>query len=629
MKRKVSCLVLATTIGSSLFGLVRGDRTFLAHRDELAYQAIEWTTNNHYRPAKTDGAIGAFLSLTPFYAESTNAQDLAKLFGTSTTGAITVTPANLKTWAEDDALTSPGDYLKTVLNQKLWSFNIDHAPNCDGSTAGQIPMNGVMNLKPKRKAIGAYLGWDQNFDNILKGLRLRIMMPIVNAETCLHPDDSTAIPSSLPLTDGISGATLRDYFSGTLRKGVSTHSHVKQKELVRGKIAGDYINAFGIADIDIKLDLSCFERERFSCRIGASLQLPTGNALINEYLFEPQVGARGHVAAGLNGLLRIHAFNNKDLTVRLDLQADMRYFFEGTEKRFLSIYDKTDGVIMPSSLYRLVMRHKYSGVQPAANVLCADHTVKPGFQLDALAGLSGSWKNWTIDLGYNLYWHQEEKVMLKNDTAWQDDQYAFAHNHYSVYADTTLDRIILGGTSINTDTGVVQHSMLTGTSAYHDKRTAVDKHHNFIGANRDGSDAPVRVSNAGPDDTDSAHKAPGAFTSMGGPIQNWGRQASALRNQTVVTGGDDPEPADATPTDTYTGETTNDTGTQTVRYVVTSIQAVTGAQITHALLGGLSYRLDGHYPVVIGIGGLVELQESNRNSALESSRVWAKLAIQF
>jgi len=611
MKKIVYSFILYIASISSAFSIQLTDHTFIAHRDELSYAALHWTTNNHYQQDKTNDTLGGLLTATPFYSESTNNQDIALLFGIGSSGAITVTNHELLE-----------DSFKDVLNEKLYSFNIDHSPNSDGATPGHIPMHGRLNWSPKRKSYGVYLAWDQSFENIAKGLRARIIVPIVDAQTSMNPDDSTAVASHIPATDGTSGATLRDYFSGQLTKGVSTSSQVNQKALKRGKIANDYVHAFGLADIELRLDWQCYTHEKFSCPLGSSIQLQAGNAVSNEFLFEPTIGARGHVATGLNGGLQIHAFKNKDVTVRVDLLGDMKYFFEGTERRLVSVYDKTDNVVMPASPYRLVMRNKYASVQPAANVMSLDHTVAPGFQLDALLGVSTAWKSWTIDVGYNLYWHQEEKLSLKKNDTWVDDEYAFAHNHYSMYGDK-LGRFIVGGTSLNDDDEVV-HNSATGTSGYNDDRNStVSKHHNLIGANRDGWGQPVRVSYGNGVSTGSDDYYPGEFTSVNGPIQNKGKNSSALVRQDVY-GNNQSNQAGV-----GFNAAGGNAGTLPVRYTITSDYATTAAQITHSFVGGISYRTKSKYPVVLGVGGLIELQESNRNSALETIQVWTKLGVQF
>ncbi|MEI7580707.1 MAG: hypothetical protein WCJ17_02820 [bacterium] len=606
MKKMLRILLIASCLYAKLPAAPLSDRTFLAQRDELSYRALEWTINNHYQTKKSNTVLGGTFTATPFYTESTNSADIARWFGIGKTNAIDVTTRALS-----------GETLKADLSDALYSFNIDHSPNSDGATTGYIPMHGRLTLDPKRRAFGTYLSWDQSLENIAKGLRFSVQAPIVDVQASLRPNDIYATASHIPVTDGQTGATLRDYFSGNLRKGISKHSHVYQKELVRGKIHNEFAHAFGIADIKLRLDWLCYTHKRFNYSLGLSLQLPTGTTITNEYAFEPHVGARGHAAAGYNGLLQLHAYAAKNLTVRVDILGDVTYFFEGTERRMVSVYDLTDKVVMPASPYRLVMRNKYSGVQPAANVMSLDHTVKPGFQFDGLVGVSTQWNRWTIDIGYNFYWHQAEKLSLKNADAWSSDQYAFAHNHYSMYADA-LGTNIGGGNSKTVD-GLVQHKGTVGREGdYNDRKAPRTKYQNLIGANKDGWGDPKYVlwdemDGVGLLNT-STPPYPGAFTSMNGPIQATGKNSSGLIKQTV---------------NADTGVGSNSTGTQAVRYTITSDYAATAEQITHSVVGGISYCFKGTYPVFIGIGGMLEVQESNRNSALENSKIWAKVGIQF
>jgi len=611
MRKLVSGLALFVAYATTLSGNMSSDRTFLATRDELSYQVIEWITNNHYRTEKGAALFGGLLTVTPFYSVSTNKSDLAYLFGCGTTSTIDVAQAPLKSWSHAGL----GDNFANVQHQSLYSFNVDHCPNCDGETSGQTPMTGRLLLAPERRAWGAYLSVDQSLENILKGLRLRISTPIADVHSSMNTQEVSSTPSIVPAaTDGPTGPTITDFFSGAFSKGVSTYSHVLQKALVRGKMKQGFAHAFGLGDIELRLNWNAYSHDRFDYTTGAGIQVPTGNTMSNEYFFEPQLGARNHFAFISTNNLQIHAFSNDDIRVELSLIADFKYFFEGTERRMASVYDKTNAVVLPASPYRLVMRHKYSGVQPAANVMTLDHTVKPGFQLDGIFGISTAWKNWKFDIAYNLYWREEEIVTLKASDTWADDTYAFAHNHYSVFP-SALGGFILGGTSTDSD-GFVVHSNAARTgSSYNDPKSPIDKHQQFIGANGNPDGTPLRVSSS---HTGSDGYYPGAFTSMNGPIQNYGKNTSALSNRVA-----DPHSGDGT------GVDSNDDGTQAVRYALTTNYAKTAAVITHAIAGGVSYQLQGEYPVILGIGGLAELQESNRNSGLEGFRVWAKPGMQF
>ncbi len=604
MKKILQGLVLLTAATTPLLSITLSNRTFIAHRDELAYQAIEWTTNNHYRNTKSETEMGGLLTATPLYSQTINSEELAILFGTG--GATGISVSSIP-------LSGTTDNYGSTFHQELYGFSIDHCPNCDGSSATQKPMSGRLQLSPQRCVEGVYLGWDQSLNNILKGLRVRILAPIINVQAGMRPNDSNSTPSLIPSTDGITGATLKDYFSGNLEKGPAISSHVLQRKLTRGKISNTLVQTFGLADVDLRLDWNCYTNDRFNCTVGGSLQLPTGAAASNEYMFEPQLGARLHVAAGINGLLQLKALEQDGVTVRIDVLGDLKYFFEGTERRIASVYDRTNAVVLPASPYRLIVQNIYSGVQPAANVMSLDHTVKPGFQFDGLIGASTSWDRWTFDIAYNLYWHQEEKVSLKSATSWVDDTYAFAHNHYSMYANA-LGTFVIGGTSLDGSSNIVHSSRTASWNSGHlDGNSPITKHQNIIGANANPSGSPARATNA---QVASATNTvfPGAFFSMKGPIQNDGRSTSALVNRT---------PSGSTGVDSA------GSGTQAVQYTITSAHAVTAAQITHSLVGGVSYRIDARYPIILGLGGLIEVQESNRNSALENIKVWTKIGIQF
>jgi len=581
-----------------------GDRTFMATRDELAYQAVEWVTNNHFRTKKSRDKAGALFTMSPYFSTAINGTDIATYFGMGTSGQITVTQYSL-----------PGtnDTFETVQQNALYSFNIDHSPNSDGSTVGQTPMSGPLLFKPSRQSYGVLLSWDQSFEGTVKGLRGRITIPVGGVSSTLNPDASRAKASNIPTTDGPMGATLTDYFSGNLSKSSSVYSNVMQKPLLRGKISTDRVVVVGLGDIDARLLWQCYAEERFNLTVGASIQIPAGNVMTNEYLFEPQLGARGHVALGANGLFHINAYeNDNDLTIGCDIAADFKYFFDGTERRMATLYDINNKVMLPASPYRLVMRHLYCMVHPAANVLSMDHTIESRCQLDALLGISVAWKNVTVDAAYNLYWHQAETATPKTTTLWTDDTYALAHNHYSMYP-LALGTTVLGGTS-TTDSGgtIVRHSATTGTGSYSDANSPLQKHFNYIGANNDGSStAPLRANNA---QLSAGGHYPGAFTSMNGPIQKYGHNLSALTNRTPTSG---------------TGVDAAGTGYQPVNYNVYATHTSTPAQITHSLVAGIGYRATGQWPCILGLGGLVELQESNRNNALETIRVWAKLGFQF
>ncbi len=653
MNKMIKSLLASALACTSVSAAIDSGKTFIAHRDELANIGMEWTNTNHLAPKKEVCSVdpaakkgqknapkkcvtpfGASMTATGFYGESTNKADLATLFGMGTTGAIKVTPGLPA--ADNDSL--PG---ADTIHTTLYNTNIQLSPNSDGSSlnasAGtnfnedpdeadtaqnRVPAHGTVKFAPKRQVYGAHLGWNQSLDAVLDGLSFSVRAPIVQVRSSMNPTTVGEVKASVPVEDGKSGNGLLDYFNGKLTNTIDgTNLNVNQSALAKNKFGANHNTVTGLADLEIAVQYAwnCAALKCANWSLGAVVQIPTGKKPDAVNLFESQYGARGHVAAGAKALAHFDAYTTKDITVGFDIAANWKYFFKGTEVRTMGIYDVTNKVMLPASQYRLVMTHGITGVQPAANVLALEHDVTPGHQIDALAGMSVSWKNFTFDLGYNLYWHQAEKVVQK--ASWTNDKFALAHPHYSMRT-TALGQYVIGGTSYLDGDAEINH--LGGTigdndtdltpSNYDDVYSPVDKHGYYIGANGDSGGTTLilsfdELSNVAPDFA-------GAFTSVNGPIQKSGVKTSALTKR-IVDGADDE------------GVDIADTGTLDVHYNVSSLPATTALQLTHSIVAGVSYKVPGNYPIIIGVGGQAELQESSRNSALEGFKVWAKFGISF
>ncbi len=640
--------LLASTLACASFAqgaTLQSGSTFIAHRDELANLGMEWTTANHLGPKaackveepqanaknkqqpakKCTNPFGATVTAAGFYSESTNHTDLAKRFGIGSTGAIKITK---------DTPTASN------LHEAIYGLNIHHSPNSDGVSTStladadddtnaypRIAMNGTLKLAPKRTVYGANLGWKQSLDGLLKGLSLSVRAPIVQVKTNMNPTLTGAEASAIPPVDGKTGATVSDYFGGKVTTDIATYAHVSQAALKKNLIDAANDTVTGLADVELGLNYTfdCCAVKSLKWGFGATAQIPTGNKPDGIKLFEAIYGARGHFAAGANGMVHFDAFSNKDIRVSVDVLANYKYFFKGTEVRTMGIYDLTNKVMLPASQYRLLMHHGVTGVLPAANVLTVEHNVTPGHQVDALAGLSVEWKNFTFDIGYNLFWHAKEKVVQR--TNWSNDSYALAHNHYSMKI-TALGNDIVGGTAYLEagDDDQINHNGYVGRGDtedgdYSDVNSPVTKHSYVIGSNGDAGGTPLIITHAQTTAEDDDY--PGAFTSINGPIQKAGSTTSALFTQSPATVDGDGDDINST------GINVAGTDTLTVQYNVSSLPAVTNTQLTHSVVGGVSYKIPGAYPMVIGVGGQGEFQESGRNSALEGFKVWAKFGISF
>lgn len=648
-------------------------KTFIAHRDELANAGMEWTNNNHLLCKQTNctktecdaqdkngramrggksqncdkkkcNKLGACVTATPFYSQSTNNKDLAYLFGMGTTESITVTKGS-------PVVTATGAADATAMSTTLYNANIQLSPNSDyvslaasagtanegdyvDPAANRVPMYGVVNLSPIRQVYGAYLGWNQSLDALLNGLSFNVRAPVVQVRTSMRSTLASSTASSIPAEDGPSGNTLKDYFNGSLSIArAGSNLHVIQYAMTKDLIDNTYATATGLADLELAANYAfrCTRMKSVTWSLGASVQIPTANKPTMTRLFEPLYGARGHVGAGAQGSMHTDIYKKDAVRIGFDLLVNWKYFFKNTELRTMGVYDTVLATMLPASQYRLVMQNGITGVQPAANVLTVNHDVTPRNQVDAVAGLSAEYKNFAFNLGYNFYWHQTDVVTTKSG-AWTSDKYAFAHPHYSMNtaAPATVNSgdevyVIGGGTLTGYNSGVIRqnggyigdHSgvhIAVDNGTFADASAAVTKHSYAIGSNGDAGNT-IRIMNTDNDGyLSQASLAPAAFTSAGGPIQAAGSTSSALPKLLAAT---------------TTGVNAADTGTLTVRYNTSSTAGVTCNQMTHSVVGGVSYKFNGNFPMVIGVGGQGEFQASSRNSALEGYKVWAKFGISF
>ena len=149
---------------------LQNDRTFIAHRDDIANIGMDWVTKNHYQGRGDHTTMGASLTVTPFHARSTNHADLARLwYGRYRSGRITYNTVT-----------------RSTMHTDLYSFNIDHSPNSDGASPNQVPMSGTARFKPERHVSGIHINYEHSLDTILRGLRFIVQAPLTEVSTTMR-----------------------------------------------------------------------------------------------------------------------------------------------------------------------------------------------------------------------------------------------------------------------------------------------------------------------------------------------------------------------------------------------------------------------------------------------------------
>ena len=139
---------------------------------------------------------------------------------------------------------------------------------------------------------------------------------------------------------------------------------------------------------------------------------PTGQRPNAQYMFEPFVGSRhGSVGFGIDGEHNIFEDENFKFVFLGDVR--YRYLFKGTECRSFDICP--NGAL---SRYLLVQSQanyvagvtSLSAASNGINTFTGSAQVTPRSTVDLWLAFHGEYCDWNLELGYNFWWRQTEKV---------------------------------------------------------------------------------------------------------------------------------------------------------------------------------------------------------------------------
>ena len=378
------------------------NKTTLIPRSHGVNLAMEYTTWNELLQLEKGDRFGANFQATVFYQDSTSGDDLGKYFGVNGKHNFTIaSAADLATFKtnKDDV------YSRYILHDQANS-----QPTFKANTK----------LSPEQSAWGVRIDYYQDLEKILKGLYLKVALPIVNV------DNDTEFGTSVGTDVGdYTSANLRKFFSGTLTTIAAGNANA-QANLTKAKFTGSHSET-SVADIDIALGYKFLDKANYHMSINLGFTIPTGSDNDGTFVFEPIVGNGNHWAFGAGLDFGAKLWGDNDQNIKLAIALNYRYLFESSEDRTLGLKD-ADGVVQPWGQYYLLGQvGKPIATQqliPAANVLTRSVDVTPGSQLDAILGLAYNNGGWSVDLGYNLFWKEQGDVDFKG--SWEDDKYAVA-----------------------------------------------------------------------------------------------------------------------------------------------------------------------------------------------------------
>ncbi|MCF7800099.1 hypothetical protein K9M16_03830 [Candidatus Babeliales bacterium] len=401
MKNKIllASMLCAITCGQ-IFSKTNTNKTFMTPRPQLSNMAMEYTTW-HMQINKLKGFSPSF-QLTGFYQDSTDKKDIGQYFGYYASNAEEIRDY-ISVATEDEVVTN--ETKPDSINDKY----IFHLYNADGNAAGDLKFNASQEIW------GLRIDYYQSLNRFF----LQAAMPIVSVKNKMNP---SAINTLVPFEnagDSRNNQTILDYLNGNVSSAIDTHN--AQQALTNAKIV-DSKSTSGVADIDVALGYNIFKHKHNRVALKLDLVIPTGNKAKGQYIFEPICG-NGHYWAFGGGLVSTcRLWQQENDSIQFLLNADLKYLFRTTQKRTLGLI-ADNGSKINFGQYYLGGKAGESVLFPLANVLTRDIRITPGLEFEGMAAFAFNTKNFTLDLGYNIFARQGENASLNG---WENDTYAIA-----------------------------------------------------------------------------------------------------------------------------------------------------------------------------------------------------------
>lgn len=255
------------------------------------------------------------------------------------------------------------------------------------------PFSATFSLNPERKVFGYHGNWYFNLDSWWCGAWLDVTSAIINATHslgCCEKDVNAVVPTcpNSTVSDALSRPELRydKYYCG---------------------LCNDEQRRTGIDDIQIRLGYNytwCDENLVGLYLIGT---VPAGRKPTNEFIFEPLVGSKHwSVGFGLNGTYNAWCNDCGDMNVVLMSDFNYRYVLKHDECRTFDLCPNGAFsrflLVAPSSDTDLAL--------PGVNFFTQNVSVTPRSTIQWWLALNFEYCAWDFEVGYNLYWRQQEKI---------------------------------------------------------------------------------------------------------------------------------------------------------------------------------------------------------------------------
>lgn len=432
----------------------QANKTYYAARTDLQQRGRAWAQSDPTaQRASATSKWGVDADIGLFATGSTNEYGMGKYFGAAMQPDLSDAKGTVQIVPDNDRA-----YLKT---NALFGRQIDNsfAP-LPGGGAPRAPMSGTLTLRPSQNRFGAVIAVGGDLGRVapkLAGVRLSLEAPIVCVSTNHGATESDVVAASYNGT-----STPLSYFTGAYATAVTGDT---QAALTKNKLSLKSISKTAIADLRFSAEYAITQEVDAGLSVHGSVIIPTGNRSTAEYMFEPVAGNNGHVGLGIGTKGHSLLWEKADKTMSLWFSGavEYTYLFQAREKRVVGLWE---GQRDPAFSHTFVAIDKIApwrhmvlgkkdlggaGAFPMANVLAQDLYVAPGTHFESILGLTLKWKQFHVNLGYDVFYRQQESLSLVE--AWPNDTYVEA-------AGKTLDGTVLNEYFIQAPGKVTENSTL-------------------------------------------------------------------------------------------------------------------------------------------------------------------------
>jgi hypothetical protein len=386
------------------------------HLNTLMYRGTipGYTTFHEMQSDKNTDRLGGNLEVTGFFARSVNDEHLAKNFGANGTDRVRVITG---------AFSTIGTNYPNVLNELLLHY-----------VNGTSTLTGISKFEPKQIVYGAQFDYYHRFDKWFEGLYASLCLPFMRVTN----DINIGIDGDTVGASTAEGIRLIDILTGkALTRGAPADD--AQDALTANKMCSSAKSSLG--DLTAKVGYKFLEGSKYHMGADVVVVFPTASKPDAQFKWAARTGdCKWGLGVGTDGSAVL--WEDQDQNLKILGALTYKYLFSGTERRTLGLNNlrynsgAADRINNPIwSEYYLVGRKDTKGLRPLANVTTMDVKVRMGSQLDGTVALAYNNAGFTLDVGYNLFWKEAERVKLKaacstTGTGWAENTYAVAGNLY-------------------------------------------------------------------------------------------------------------------------------------------------------------------------------------------------------